>query len=180
MNRRTLVLAAFALLALVSLARATAPATTALVGTWRIDLSRSTELSPWKSFDLSIALAGDTVTLDRKLAWGRRDFTDRLVVDTAKPETTTPIDWWADNRHLGAYIGDDHTRRVHPQWLDAGRLLRLSTDLTLETQQGPRAVNILTDFKVSASGQELTLTELRSTRNRPVVYVFKRLVAATK
>jgi hypothetical protein len=175
MNRRTFALAAFALLALLPFARAAAPATTALVGTWRIDLARSTELSPWKSYDLTIALAGDTVTLDRKLAWGRRDFTDRLVVDTAKPETSAPIDWWADNRHLGAYIGSDHTRRVHPQWLDAGRILRLSTDLVLDTQQGPRAVNILTDFKVSASGQELTLTELRSTRNRPVVYVFKRL-----
>ena len=85
--------AAFALLALLPFARAAAPATTALVGTWRIDLARSTELSPWKSYDLTIALAGDTVTLDRKLAWGRRDFTDRLVVDTAKPETTAPIDW---------------------------------------------------------------------------------------
>ena len=161
-------------------ARAAAPATTALVGTWRIDLARSTELSPWKTFDLTIALAGDTVTLDRKLAWGRRDFTDRLIVDTAKPETTASIDWWADNRHLGAYIGDDHTRRVRPQWLDGGRILRLSTDLTLETQQGPRAVNILSDFKVSANGAQLTLTELRSTRNRPVVYIFNRVVAATK
>ncbi len=172
----------FLLLCLVAglSARAAAPATTALVGTWRIDLARSTELSPWKTFDLTIALAGDTVTLDRKLAWGRRDFTDRLVVDTAKPETTAPIDWWADNRHLGAYIGDDHTRRVRPQWLDGGRILRLSTDLTLETQQGPRAVNILSDFKVSANGAQLTLTELRSTRNRPVVYIFNRVVAATK
>ncbi|MCX6952856.1 MAG: hypothetical protein NTV51_11930 [Verrucomicrobia bacterium] len=159
---------------------AATPTATALVGQWRIDLARSTELSPWKSFDLTIALAGDTVTLERKLAWGRRDFTDRLVVDTARPDTVAPIDWWADNRHLGAYIGDDHTRRVHPQWLDAGRILRLSTDLVLSTQQGPRTVNVLTDFKVSASGEELTLTELRSTRNRPVVYVFKRLAAATK
>ncbi len=170
----------FLCLVACSATRAAAPATTALVGTWRIDPARSTELSPWKSFDLTIALAGDTVTLDRKLAWGRRDFTDHLVVDTAKPETVAPIDWWADNRHLGAYIDSDHTRRVHPQWLDDGRLLRLSTDLVLDTQQGPRAVNILTDFKVSASGTELTLTELRSTRNRPVVYIFKRLPAATQ
>lgn len=174
------------LLGLVALATshpplfAATPATTALVGTWRIDLVHSTELSPWKSFDLVIALSDDTVTLERRLAWGRRDFVDRLVVDTAKAETVAPIDWWADNRHLGAYIGEDHTRRVHPVWLDSGRLLRLSTDLVLSTQQGTRAVNILTDFKVSASGQELTLTELRSTRNRPVVYVFKRLAADTK
>ena len=46
----------------------------------------------------------------------------RLVLDTAQPESISTIDWWADNRHLGAYIGSDHTRRVHPQWLDGGRV----------------------------------------------------------
>lgn len=146
-----------------------------LAGTWRIDLAPSTELSPWKSFDLVIAVHGTAVTIERKLAWGRREFVDRADFDTAKPENVLPIDWWADNRHLGAYIGSDHTRKVHATWLDAGRILRLSTDLVLDAQQGPRAVNILTDYKVSASGAQLTLTELRSTRNRPVVYVFTRL-----
>lgn len=146
-----------------------------LAGTWKLDPARSTELSPWKSFDLTIAIAGERVTLTRKLAWGRRDFTDRLELDTAKAENTAAIDWWADNRHLGAYIGSDHVRRVKTQWLDERRLLRLSTDLVLDAQQGPRAVNILTDYKVSASGAVLTLTELRSTRNRPVVYTFTRV-----
>jgi hypothetical protein len=37
-----------------------------------------------------------------------------------------------------------------------------------------RPVNILSDYKVSTNGAQLTLTELRSTRNRPVVYVFNR------
>jgi hypothetical protein len=45
----------------------------------------------------------------------------------------------------------------------------------LDTQQGPRDVNILSDYKVSANGAQLTLTMLRSTRNRPVVYVFERV-----
>lgn len=164
----------FVFCSVIAAGSAATPVTTALVGKWHLDPARSTELSPWKTFDLTITLAGDTVTLDRRLAWGRRDFTDRLVLDTTQPETVATIDWWADNRHLGAYIGADHSRRVRPQWLDAGRILRLSTDLILETQQGPRAVNILSDFKVSANGAQLTLTELRSTRNRPVVYVFTR------
>jgi hypothetical protein len=146
-----------------------------LAGTWHIDPARSTELSPWKSFDLVIAIRGTTVTLERKLAWGRREFSDKIEFDTAKAETVLPIDWWADNRHLGAYIGSDHTRKIHATWLEAGRILRLSTDLVLDTQQGPHPVNILTDYKVSASGAQLTLTEIRSTRNRPVVYVFTRI-----
>ena len=149
----------------------------ALAGTWKIDLARSTELSPWKSFELTITPQGSTVTIERKLTWSRREFVDRLTLDTTRAVNSLPIDWWSDNRHLGAYIGSSHTREVRHQWLDGGRILRLSTDLVLDAQQGPRAVNILTDFKVSASGTELTLTELRSTRNRPVVYVFKRLPA---
>ena len=37
---------------------AASPASSALVGAWHIDDTRSTELSPWKSFDLVIALKG--------------------------------------------------------------------------------------------------------------------------
>ncbi len=155
--------------------RAVEPNSSALAGEWKFDAAHSTELSPWKDLALTIAVDGPNVTITRRYAWGRRDFTDTIALDTTKPETVAPIDWWADNRHLGAYIGSDHTRRIHPAWLDAGRILRLSTDLVLDAQQGPRAVNILTDFKVSASGAQLTLTELRSTRNRPVVYVFHRV-----
>lgn len=153
-------------------------ASSPLAGTWTIDLTRSTELSPWKSYDLTITVTGDTVTFERRLAWGRREFRDRLVLDLTKPETIAPVDMWPENRHLGAYIADDHVKRVRATWLDGQRILRLSTDLTLSTQQGDRAVNILSDYKVSANGAQLTLTELRSTRNRPVVYVFHRVAAA--
>lgn len=150
-------------------------ASSPLAGQWRIDLARSTELSPWKAFNLTLAIDGNEVAIQRELGWGRRTFVDAMTLDLSKKENIIPIEWWADNRHLGAYIGDDKTKRVRAQWLDGRRILRLSTDLVLETQQGERAVNILSDYKVSASGSELTLIELRSTRNRPVVYVFKRV-----
>jgi hypothetical protein len=146
-----------------------------LAGHWRIDLTRSTELSPWKSFDLTIAIDGNMVRIQRDLAWGRRTNTDVTAIDVTNRENIVRVDWWPDNRHLGAYIGDDKTKRVRAEWVDAHRILRLSSDLVLETQQGARAVNVLSDYKVSASGSELTLTELRSTRNRPIVYVFKRV-----
>jgi len=167
----------FALLLSVGFCRVSA-APSPLAGTWTIDLARSTELSPWKSYDLTINIVGDTVTFERRLAWGRREFRDRLVLDLTQPETVAPVEMWPENRHLGAYIADDHVKRVRATWLDGQRILRLSTDLTLSTQQGDRTVNILSDYKVSANGAQLTLTELRSTRNRPVVYVFHRAPAA--
>lgn len=146
-----------------------------LAGAWRIDLSRSTELSPWKGYDFTLGVEGDTVTLRRRLAWGRREYSDTIVLDATRPDNVVPVEMWPDNRHLGAYIGGDKTMRIRAQWLDHRRILRLSTDLVLDTQQGSRAVNILSDYKVSADGARLTLTELRSTRNRPVVYVFNRV-----
>jgi hypothetical protein len=150
-----------------------------LVGKWHIDLARSTELSPWKSFDLDVSWSDNALTLRRKLAWGRREFTDSMTIEPGAPETVVPVEMWPDNRHLGAYIGAAKAKHVHAEWLDHRRILRLSTDLVLETQQGSREVNILSDYKISANGQQLTLTELRSTRNRPIVYLFSRVVTST-
>lgn len=174
MNRR-FVLPLLLFVALPGLLHAAAATFPLLAGHWRIDLERSTELSPWKTFDLTIAVTGDTVRIQRDLGWGRRTFTETMTLDTSAGENVVPVEWWADNRHLGAYIGGDKTKRVRAQWLDDRRILRLSADLVLDTQQGERDVNILSDYKVSASGAELTLIELRSTRNRPIVYVFKRV-----
>lgn len=151
-----------------------------LAGTWTFDAAHSTELSPWKNYDLTIAISGDRVTIHQRLAWGRRYFEDTLDLDTTRAETIVPIELWPDNRHLGAYASSDRPKRVHTAWLDDRRILRLSTDLVLSTQQGSREINILSDYKVSANGQQLTLTELRSTRNRPIVYVFNRVEAPAK
>ena len=148
-----------------------------IAGHWRFVPERSTDLSPWRTYDLTITVAGNQVTLLRELAAGRRTFSDTTRLDTSLPVNVVPASYWPDNRHLGAYMGGDKTRRIRTEWIDGGRLLRLSTDVTLATQQGDRQVNILSDYKVSANGAQLTLTELRSTRNRPVVYVFRRLTA---
>jgi len=149
-----------------------------LAGTWEFDAARSTELSPWRGFQLSVEIQGDLITIERQLGAGRRGFTDSMTLDLSRPENVIPVQLWPDNRHLGAYIGGDRHKRVRASWLDDRRILRVSTDLTLSTQQGDRPVNILSDYKVSASGAQLTLIELRSTRNRPVVYVFNRISAA--
>lgn len=146
-----------------------------LAGTWRINAAKSTDLSPWGAFDLVIKVDGSHLTLTRHLAAGRRTYDDVTSLDLTKPVNLVPVAWWGDNRHLGAYIGGDRTKRVRAELLDDGRILRTSADLVLATQQGERAVNVLTDYKVSANGARLTLVEQRSTRNQPVVYVFERI-----
>lgn len=166
----------FLLLALTAAAQTASPSP--LAGRWQIDPARSTELSPWKDYNLELSVTGTSVTIRRQLAWGRRSFSDTMTVDTSRADNVVPVEMWPDNRHLGAYISADHLKHVHATWLDDHRILRLSTDLVLETQQGSRTVNILSDYKVSANGAQLTLTELRSTRNRPIVYVFTRTASS--
>jgi len=146
-----------------------------LAGQWRLLPDRSTDLSGWKVLDLTIALEGDVVTLHRQFAAGRRMFEDVTPVDLTKTDNIVPVSLWPDNRHIGAYIGGDKTKRVRGEWLDDGRVLRLNTDLVLATQQGERKVNILGNYTVSTNGDVLTLIELRSTRTRPVTYVFQRV-----
>jgi hypothetical protein len=149
-----------------------------LAGIWRYDTKHSTELSAWGALQLSITVDGPHVTLIRKFEAGRRKFDEVTPLDLSQTVNLVHIDWWPDNRHLGAYIGGDKTKKIHAELLDGGRMLRVNADLMLSTQQGDRAVNILSDYKVSANGAQLTLIELRSTRNEPIVYVFQRVTDA--
>lgn len=156
-----------------------AVAASPLQGRWQFDAARSTDLSPWRTLELEFSVDGPHVILRRSFGWGRRTFSEVLTLDLSRDVNVVPVTMWPDNRHLGAYAGGDRLKRVRASWLKEDRLLRLSSDLTLDTQQGERVVNILSDYKVSANGAVLTLTELRSTRNRPVVYTFIRPAAPT-
>ncbi len=156
-------------------AASSAPDARRLAGTWRYDPAHSTELSAWGALRLVITVDGTRVTLTRQYAAGRRTYEEVTPLDLSRPLNLVPVAWWPDNRHLGAYVGGDKTKRIRTEVLDDGRLLRTSADLVLATQQGERAVNILSDYRVSANGAQLTLIELRSTRNDPIVYVFKRV-----
>ena len=153
----------------------TAPDAHRLAGIWRYDPARNTELSAWGALRLVITVEGPHVTLTRQYAAGRRTYDEVTPLDLTQAVNRVAVNWWPDNRHLGAYVGGDRTKRIRTELLDGGRLLRTSADLVLATQQGERAVNILSDYRVSANGAQLTLIELRSTRNDPIVYVFKRV-----
>ncbi|MBE7537374.1 MAG: hypothetical protein LC118_05905 [Dehalococcoidia bacterium] len=149
-----------------------------LSGSWRIDPTQSTDLSPWKEYDLTILIAGKSATVERRFANGRRVFEDKAAFPTTGKLVTLPFNYWPDNRHLGAAVSGGKKKRVSAHWVDDGRILRVTSDFVLSTQQGDRALNVLSDYKVSINGEELTLTELRSTRDRPIVYVFKRVASS--
>lgn len=139
---------------------------------------RGTDLAAWRTLDLVIAVDGDVVTITRNFAAGRRVFEDVTPIDLTKP-TVVPVELYPDARYIGANISDrNQTKTVSGQWVGDGTVLRVNTDLELSTQQGEHPVNILGNYSVSTNGQQLTLIEIRSSRNQPLVYVFKRLAGA--
>jgi hypothetical protein len=165
------------LLATVTLALPGFAATdaSAFLGTWQFVREQSTDLSPWRGCDLTLSQTGDELTITKAMKAGRRTHLDTMTLDLTAETNEVPQGWWIGNRHLGAYSPHNATKAVSIRSLDDGKVLRLETDLVLETQQGPRDVNILTQYQISPDGQTLTVTELRSTRPRPVLHVFTRV-----
>ena len=147
-----------------------------LAGTWRIDPSLSSDLSGWDTLKLIIAVDGPRITLTRQFASGRRTFTDVASVDLSRTVNVVAVDFWPDNRYIGAYMGGDKTKKLKFRVLNDGHLLRTSADFVLATQQGEHEVNVLRNYKVSSNGMQLTLTVLRSTRDEPIIYVFQRVL----
>jgi len=150
------------------------PPVPTMAGDWTFVPDRSTDLSPWGTLDLGIVIDGSDVTVRRHFANGDRTTDTVMKLDLDLAVNVVPVPWWMDNRHIGAYIDGDRTEHVRASWVDDGRILRTNADLVLDAQQGPRSVNVLTDYKISPSGNELTVIELRSTRPIPIVYVFRR------
>ncbi len=147
---------------------------TGLTGSWTFVPERSTDLSPWRTATLHLSLDGSVLSIERTVKTGRRHYTENMVVDLAQPTSANPLEWWVDNRHLGAYAPHGGTRQISPTVLDDGQVLRLDMDYQLETSQGTRAVNTLRQFQLSPDGQILTVIDLRTTRPQPVVHVFQR------
>ena len=159
----TLFLVAFAT---ASFSSASSLDTAKFIGKWQFNKEQSTDLSPWSRSDLEIAQAGDQLTISRTLRGGRRTHVDVIPLDVNKEVNVVPQGWWIDNRHIGAYSPHNATKIVRAKTIDDGKLLRLETDLVLETQQGPRDVNIISQYQISPDGDTLIVTD---------VHVFTRI-----
>lgn len=147
---------------------------TAFAGYWETDRDRSSALDPWRSIDMEISVAGDSVTIVRHYDAGRRKATETMALDTSVESQAVETEGWWDNRHIGAYLGNDNTQMVASEWLDDGRTLRLNVDLVLETSQGETPVRVYRELRLSDDGQRLTDLQLRSSRNLPVVRVYTK------
>jgi hypothetical protein len=142
-------------------------------GSWTIDRDASSAIDPWRRILLDIEVDGKDVEISRTVTTGRRNSTQVYPIRIGK-EVSVPVDWWTGNRHIGAYIGGDGTETLQAEWLDDGRTLRVESHYVLATSQGETPVRSTTEYRLSRDGDELTVIELRSSRNLPIVHVFKR------
>lgn len=153
---------------------ASAQANQGFAGYWKTDTEKSTALDPWRRIDMEIAVEGDSVTIIRHYDAGRRVANETMAIDTSIPSQVVETEGWWDNRHIGAYLGNDGKQTVAPRWLDDGQTLQLNINLILETSQGETPVRVIRELRLSDDGQRLTDLQIRSSRNIPVVRVYNK------
>lgn len=147
----------------------------AFAGRWRLDVAHSTALDGWSTADLVISLDGSKIALRHDMTWHATKVTATNTVNTAAPADLANF-FRIDQRHMAVYVRPDKTARVTAGWLDDGRTLRVEALVPLETSQGNTTVRHYAEYRLLEGGQTLLLIELRSSRERPLVYQFTKVL----
>lgn len=152
----------------------TAHAAPALPGLWRLDTAASTALDGWTAIDLAIRIDGSRVALEHRMTWRSTKVTKTNVFDTAAPTELRDF-FRVEQRHMAVYPAKNGVTRATAAWIDDGRTLRTEAITPVEISQGEAKMRLTAEYRVSEDGATLTVIELHSTRNRPLVYVFRKV-----
>lgn len=143
-------------------------------GKWQLRTDLSTAVDPWRTIRLDIDVDGSVIDIEKTVTTGRRSTTENYRLDTAQEENFVPMAVWLDNRHIGAYLPHNSGKTIRAEWLDGGRTLKMDSNYVLETHQGETPVRAYVEYRLSRGGERLTMLEIRSSRNRPILHVFER------
>lgn len=144
-----------------------------LAGSWVTIPGEGTPTDPWGRIYLDISIDGEDLTIKETVGGGRRTSSQVYPLKIGK-KVDVKIDWWTANRHIGAYIGEDKKESIKATWIDDGEVLRVVSKCMLRTSQGETPLRTYAEYRVSTGGKKLTVIRLRSSRDRPLVYVFER------
>ena len=147
----------------------------ALAGRWRLDPKRSTALDGWTAWDLVVSLEGTRVDLRHDMQWRATKLTATNAVDTAKP-TTVPDFFRVEQRHMALYPVRGALTPMRAEWLDSERTLRVEATPQIESSQSTGPMRIYQELRLIEGDQELLLIELHSTRGKPLVYRFTKVI----
>jgi hypothetical protein len=151
-------------------------AESAFNGRWRLETERSTALDGWTTWDLVVAVNGGKVSLQHDMTWGATKHSATNVVDTAAPADVKDF-FRVEARHMAVYPRVGEKTHVKSQWLDDGRTLRVEANTPIEISQGNTSMRLYQEYRLVEGDQALVLIELHNTRNRPLVYRFKKVPA---
>ncbi len=145
-------------------------------GRWRLDVARSSALDGWTNMDIGIQTSGSEVSITHDMRWRSTRVLKTNVVNTRRT-VKIPDFFRIEARHMAVYAPKTFAATVSSEWLDAGRALRVEAELPVEVSQGDATIRIYSEYRMGEGGETLTLIELRSSRNNPLVYRFRRLPA---
>ena len=151
-------------------------AESAFNGRWRLDVERSTALDGWTTWDLVVAVNGDKVSLQHDMTWGATKQSATNVVNTAAPADVKDF-FRVEQRHMAVYSRPGETTHVTTKWLDGGRTLQVEAEAPIEISQGNTSMRLYQEYRLVEGERTLVLIELHNTRNRPLVYRFKKVPA---
>ncbi len=160
----------------LALATTAVAANPALAGRWRLDPALSSALDGWHKIDLAIALDGTKVAVTHDMLWRTSRVVATNAFDTAQPVEQKDF-FRVEQRHMAVYPAKGGVTTATAAWIDDGRVLRTEALTPVEVSQGNTTMRITSEYRVSETGDTLTLIELHSSRNRPLVYVFKKVPA---
>ena len=143
-------------------------------GRWRLDKAESTALDGWTAMDLVVSIEDDEVILQHDMRWRSTRVTAVNRVNTDHPSEIRDF-FRIEQRHMAVYQPKDSLTPVSAAWLDEGRTLRVEADHEVETSQGTAMMRIDCEYRLQEGDETLILIELHSTRDRPLVYVFRKL-----
>lgn len=146
-------------------------------GTWKLDAKQSTDIDPWRDLKLEIVEKDSIISIAK--TWSRGRYIHEEIMDLKLGGVSNQIpvknSKWPDNPHLGVFVKPNTTKYVVADWLEIGKKLKVESKIELETSQSSTPISIESVYQLSQSGSELALTETRSSRPKPVVYVFYRI-----
>jgi len=146
-----------------------------LAGEWELVADASTPVDPFRNLALEVRLESASVVIVR--TWMGSDNirgVDSLRVVPGDVAQAVPMLSWLDNRHLGVRVGTDSTRQVSAHWKDDNRTLAVEQQMMVASSQGATPLRIYSEYRSTPDGNTLEVIELRSTRPRPMSYVFRR------
>lgn len=151
-------------------------AESAFNGRWQLDTERSTAMDGWTTWNLVVAVEGSKVSLQNDMTWGATKHSATNVVDTNAPADVKDF-FRVEQRHMAVYPRPGEKTHVIAKWLDDGRTLRVEAVTPIEISQGNTTMRLYQEYRLLEGDQGLVLIELHNTRNRPLVYRFKKVPA---